>query len=117
MIIDNVLKFGYGDIAVGSNNILSYITFREFKPSKNCGERIGEGDVEFTSSELKIHISSFKKYEELCNLLNEVENHNISEFELDGYVFNFDKFNIESIRVINKHARNAMSAYVQLLAC
>lgn len=116
MIVDKVLKFGYGDIAVGSVNILQYITFIGFKPSKNCGERLN-GDVEFTSPEIKIKISSFKKYEELCNLLDEVENHNISEFEFEGYVFNFDKFNIESIRVIRNHACRAMNTYIQLLAC
>ena len=53
MIDGNILKFGYGDIAVGSSALSNIITFQQFKPVGKCGDKIPE-DVEYVGEEIAI---------------------------------------------------------------
>ena len=40
MINGNILKFGYGDIAVGSDGLTQRMSFQQFKPPAKCGDKV-----------------------------------------------------------------------------
>ena len=56
MMNGNRLKFGYGDIAVGSDGLTQKISFQQFKPPAECGGNIPE-DVEYIGEEIILQIS------------------------------------------------------------
>ena len=114
MIEGNRLKFGYGDICVSAHSILGYMTFQQFVPPSNCGDKV-EREVEFVGECIKIPVNC-DGYDELSNWLYEVENHIIDSFEFKGYIFDFSNYNKESIRVCKKYAYRAISGYLLSLA-
>ena len=78
MIDGNILKFGFGDIAVGSSALGNIITFQQFKPVGKCGDKISE-DVEYVGEEITIKVS-YNDHWEFINHLNRISNNEISEF-------------------------------------
>ena len=114
MINSNVLKFGYGDIAVGANSSNQEIRFQQFKPPGKCGDKVSE-NVEYIGEKIVMKIS-YEDYCELSKLLKEVSDRNISIFEFKGYVFDFTKYNEESIKVCKRNLNNAMAWYFLCIA-
>ena len=106
MIDGNILKFGYGDIAVDSSALSNIITFQQFKPVGKCGDKIPE-DVEYVGEEIAIKVS-YNDHWEFINCLNRVSNNEISEFEFKGYVFDFSNRNIDSVIACKEHIDNAI---------
>ena len=115
MIEGRVLKFGYGDIAVGYNAISQKITFQQFKPPTECGENVSP-EVEFISDKIFIKIS-YDEYKQLSYLLSKVKNKEISKFYFKEYEFNFHNYNEKSIEVCLKNLNFAMQLYFMALAC
>lgn len=113
MIIGNVLKFGYGDIAVGY--MTSVITFQWFKPPAECGGRVPK-DTEWLSEKICLDIS-YDDYHELSKYLEMVSDRSISEFTFKGYVFDFTNYNEESVNVCKKYLEGAMRWYTFCCAC
>lgn len=114
MIEGNRLKFGYGDISVGSDKLTQRMSFQQFKPPKECGDRVLE-DVEYIGNEIILEFS----YEDYCDFsknLKIVSNKETTEFIFKEYIFDFTNFNEESVKVCNKHLNNAMQCYFMCMA-
>ena len=114
MIEGNRLKFGYGDICVGSDGLTQRMSFQQFKPPAKCGDRVSE-DVEYIGEEIILQFS----YEDYCwfiKNLEQVSNKESTEFLFKGHVFDFTNFNEESIKVCKKHLNSAMQYYFMWMA-
>ena len=115
MIDGNVLKFGYGDIAVGSYNAI--MTFQQFKPHGQCGDCLKYGEnIEFIGEKIEIKLS----YEEFLVLslhFESVYKGNIKVIPFKDYVFDFTNYNQKSVQVCKEHLNNAMRLYTMCMAC
>lgn len=114
MIEGNRIKFGYGDISVGANQINRTITFQQFKPAEKCGNEVPES-VEFIGDEINLQIN-YADYIEFSNNLKLVQCKEIYEFSFKDYIFDFTNWNETSIKVCNDKALHAMSLYILCLA-
>ena len=121
MIVGNRLKFGYGDIAVGTN-VFSCLTFKNFKPPEKVGttltpDLIKNNEIKFESEEVRITLD-YIEARILQEKLKELqEDESLREFAYKGYLFDFSKYNTESIRVVEKHLQTLIFSYISLLAC
>lgn len=106
MIEEKRLKFGYGDISVGSDGLNQRMSFQQFKPSAKCGDQVSN-DVEYIGDKIVLEFS-YEDYREFSKNLKQVFDKETTEFIFKEYVFDFTNFNEESIKVCNKHLNNAM---------
>ncbi len=104
MIKDNIIYFGYGDIAVGSNKF-GEITLRQFKPSQNIGSDV-DNNIEGFEYLSKLIMLDFNKKD--YNVLLNIVNSQIKIYNLDGYILDFTNFNEGSVNVILKYMRHAL---------
>ena len=114
MINGNRLKFGYGDIAVGSDGLTQRMSFQQFKPPAKCGDKVLD-DVEYIGDEIILEFS----YEDYCGFskkLEQVSDKEMTDFTFKGYIFDFANFNKESINVCKKHLNDAMQYYFMCMA-
>ena len=107
MIYGNVLKFGYGDICVGSDGLTQRMSFRQFKPPAKCGDQVLD-DIEYIGDEIILKFS-YEDYCEFSKKLEQVYNKETAEFIFKGYVFDFTNFNEESVQVIEINLSHVMS--------
>ena len=114
MINGNRLKFGYGDIAVGSDRLTQRMSFASFKPPAKCGDQISD-DVEYIGDEIILKFS-YEDYCEFSKYLEQVSDKEITDFIFKGYIFDFANFNEESIKVCKKHLNGAMQCYFMCMA-
>ena len=114
MIEGNRLKFGYGDICVGSDGLTQKMSFQQFKPPAKCGDRVSE-DVEYIGDEIILQFS-YEDYCEFSKKIEQVSNKESTEFLFKGYAFDFTNFNKESIDVCKKHLNSAMRWYFRCMA-
>ena len=110
MIKGNVIKFGYGDVAVYSCG-MGYVSFTNIEPPVECGQAITK-DMGITYG------LSIKIYEDdlhdLYRLIRTVsENNRVVEYK--GYVLDFTNYNQKSVDVVKKHAFNTTNTFA--LAC
>ena len=117
MINGKVIKFGYGDVGVGSCSITQRITFQQFKPPEKPGTKLTNDGYEFVGDKILIIIKDENEYSDVMNLLSQVRNKDISDFEFKGYVFDFSNYNEESIKACKKHIKSAMNMYWFAMAC
>ena len=115
MITNNVLEFGYGDIAVGFKRHSSALIFQSIKPPVKCGVDINSCDVEYIGDKIIISLN-FKSYKNLLKLLTAVENKIQLRFEFEEYIFDFTNYNIESINAIRYCSNEAMKFYLLAMA-
>lgn len=114
MINGNILKFGYGDIAVGSDGLTQRISFQQFKPPAECGGNVPE-DVEYIGEEIVLQIS-YDEYHEFNKQLKSVLSKEISTFGFKGYIFDFTNYNEESIKACKQRSKSAMYSYFLCMA-
>ena len=114
MINGNRLKFGYGNIAVGSDELTQRMSFQQFKPHAECGGNVPE-DIEYIGDEIILKFS-YEDYCEFSKKLEQVYNKETAEFIFKGYVFDFTNFNEESIKVCKKHLNYTMRYYFMCMA-
>ena len=114
MINGNRLKFGYGDIAVGSDGLTQRMSFRQFKPPAKCGDQVLD-DIEYIGDEIILKFS-YEDYCEFSKNIEQVSNKESTEFLFKGHVFDFTNFNEESIKVCKKHLNSAMRMYFLCMA-
>lgn len=111
MIKGDRIMFGYGDVAVASSKIMSYIEFVNIKPPQEIG--ICLDVVEGIEYGLCVRLKEDNSFD-LYKLIKTVtEENNIVEFK--GYVLDFSNYNSKSIDVVLQHARNMVNTMV--LAC
>lgn len=114
MIDGNRLKFGHGDIVVGSDGLTQRMSFQQFKPPANCGDRIS-GDVEYIGNKIVLEFS-YEDYCEFSKKLEQVSDKEMTEFVFKDYVFDFTNFNEKSIEVCKKYLNSAMQYYFMCVA-
>lgn len=114
MIEGNRLKFGYGDIAVGTDELTQIMTFQQFKPPAKCGDQLSD-EMEYIGDEIILQFS-YKDYCEFNKNLKRVSNKEMTEFLFKGYVFDFKILNEESIKVCKKQLSSAMQWYFMCIA-
>lgn len=114
MIDGNILKFGYGDIEVGSNALIQAIIFQQFQPQGECGKEPPK-NVEYIGSEIRIE-NSYDDYIEFHELLLDVQSRKISKFIFKGYEFNFENYNAESVNVCLRQLHSSMYCYFLCMA-
>ena len=108
MIDGNVLKFGYGDIAVGSNIWTHEMTFQEIKPPLECGDRVPD-DWGKIGRNVTITLN-FDDYVNLSKLISKVKNKELS-------IFDFSKYDEKSITVVEKRCDNCGRLLLLSSAC
>ena len=112
MIQDNVLKFGYGDIAVGF--VANELTFRYFRPPQEVGSYVCPDKVEWLSE--KIHIN-YNQIRSFSRLLRQASERKISVFEYAGYTFDFTNFNSRSFASISEKFKYVEKWVSMAFAC
>lgn len=113
MIEGNVLKFGYGDIAVNSDDLTQSMTFRQFNSTAQCGEHVYDNfdNIEYVSDKIVLKFSC-KEYCEFYNNLQHILSKEISTFNFKGYVFDFTNLHEQSVNACKMHLKNAMRNYI-----
>ena len=114
MIIDKTIKFGYGDICVGSDTLRSTLYFYGIKPPLNVGERITD-EVEVVSEKIEFHIN-YDEYMYISHNLSCVKNGTIRTFYFRDYIFDFTNYNPKSVEVVERHAFQTLLLYRLALA-
>lgn len=114
MIIDKTIKFGYGDIAVGSDALRSILYFYGIKPPLNIGENVND-DIEVCSNKIEFEID-YDDYIYIYQNITAVKNGSIKKFHFRDYILDFTNYNIESVNVVEKHINVAMFMYRMALA-
>lgn len=113
MIQGNVVKFGYGTVAVGST-IFSDLTIQTIKPPQEVGKLLEEEDqVEYIGEPVNFPMS--KHYHELKEKLDIIDGPCCVTF--CGYIFDFTNYNPASVDTVLKHATSAYRNYIRLCAC
>ena len=116
MIDGKILKFGYGDIAVG--NVGFYMQLTPFKPpvevGTSCKDLFSNGDIIPIGEVVKIKFETFNDFTELKCKLEDVCNTIQKSFEFKGYTFDFSNYNKVSIEVVEQ-IRYAI--YINYLQC
>ena len=115
MIDGNVIKFGYGDVAVGGLRLEQQMRFQQFKPPAKIGDHVYPDKVEWVGEVIRLDIS-YEEYRLFKDSLQEVRDKHIETFEFKGYIFDFTNYNEESIDVCNRKANEAMYCYFMCLA-
>lgn len=105
MIVGNVIKFGYGDIAIFSSQ-QGWVDFINIKPPQLCGENLLE--VEGVEYGLKIRIEEDDLFDFLKVMKTVNEDNRVVEYK--GYVFDFTNYNQRSVNSAIKGARNMFNS-------
>ena len=114
MIDGKVFKFGYGDIAVGAIAGIgcAIMTFRQFKPTAECGGSLKGIDVEWISDEIALRISyqDYKNLKEFLDcILKKRRTKKTLVFTFKDYTFDFTNYNEESVKVCRTKLDEAMT--------
>ena len=117
MIEGNVLKFGYGDICVGGRQFRQSVTFRQFKPPANCGDKIIEKNIEYTGEELELHLCDLNEYARFVAILKCVKSGKCNIFGFKNLIFDFTNYNEKSVDTCIRKADEAIESYLRCMAC
>lgn len=117
MIEGNKIRFGYGDITVLGDPVSSIIEIKQIKPPVNVGTDINfiRDSIEYVGDPIRIKLD-LDSYTTFSNRLCLVENQYKLSFEFNEYIFDFSKFNLDSIAVLKDMAKLAISNYIRLMA-
>ena len=112
MINGNTIIFGNGTVAVGS--YFYTLNISTIRPPQEIGCSItDDSGVEFLEK-ISIHMA-YEDCVDLQKMLGNISERNRS-LNFKGYVFNFEKFNVKSIGVLNKHIGNILSLCLMCMA-
>lgn len=113
MIIGNTVRFGYGDVLVGSDSLAGKLTLRNIAPPQEIGTSFNSMNLEDFEIGLEIEITEDNSHD-LYNALKSVTRENpILKFK--EWTLDFSNYNEESVRIVKKHAFNMV--YLFALAC
>ena len=116
MIVGNVVKMGYGSVAVGS--AMDKLTFKYIKPPQEVGAKVDlrKGDVEVVGYELRVSVDldDIRYLQEKCA---KVADRTITMFEYKGIVLDYSNYNPKSIDVLLEHLEGIFNYHISLMAC
>ena len=120
MIINNIIKYGYGDILTGFYNnqegiwdkFIVHVT--QIKPPQEIGE-----SIRGKKCDVEKEICFKTTYEEICKLEKELLNINSTNSIIDfsDYILDFSNYNPKSVNVVLKGVMQAIETYLRPLAC
>ena len=116
---NKILKFGYGDIAVGSSNIC--ISFRGIRPPVEVGTKLTDefmfqNKIEVTTNWINFYFKSVEELFQFEHLINNVCKESPT-FIFKDYVFDFSNYNYESAMCVIHHLDKVKSNMLLTLAC
>lgn len=120
MIDGKILKFGYGDIAVG--NKFTNMQLIPFKPpveiGTDCNDLFANGDITPIGEVVMIKFNSLEDFAELKDKLEGVRPATASKvFEFKGYTFDFSNYNVKSVEVVDSVRYAIYMNYLRYAAC
>lgn len=125
-IENKILKFGYGDIAVGFDSFNYSVIFTEFEPDKEPGYSLTQEDKETlnfkeeTRTEIiilsRVDDYSFTKYNQFEYFLKKVMMRDIDCFDFEGYTFDFSNYNEKSVLVCLSDLQRSVANYLFCVA-
>ena len=104
MIDGNIIKFGYGDILVGS--ILNCITIVGIDKAFEPGMTFSEDNVKFITDTLHITFNTIIQITSFRYSLLKLEKSENKIFEYGGWIFDFTNYNQKSVDVVLSHLDN-----------
>ena len=111
MINGNVIKFGYGDVAVGHCNYT--IKFQQFIPKQKPGTNVDADSVVWVGEKIEIPISVSDYYFLMKELDKCVHKR---AFSFKEYIFDFNNFNLNSVKVVRESVEKSMFLHFLSLA-
>lgn len=116
MIIENTIKFGHGTIVVGADRYSRTLTLEHTEPPIAVGSKVYPEDYDKLAKHEKLYFQYKQDMRVLMDDLKKVSAENpIIEFR--GYIFDFTKFNPESVRVLEEKLLLAIMGNTLALAC
>lgn len=113
--------FGYGGIAVAT--FFQILILKGIKPPMGAGTQIIDyngtkiGDWEHTGSKLNVLFNTLDETQEVCNMLDDIENNKGGSFEFKGVVFDFTTYEQASVKALREAMKNVKRGIVLSLAC
>ena len=117
MIKDNIVYFGYGTIGVFSDAISSCLCFRHIKPPQEIGKGLAGKEYEVISEvyfDVNNYYNDIILLDKQLDSLKDLEN---KQIEFCNYILDFNQYNEKSVNVVKNAITNAISLYLQALAC
>ena len=111
---ENIIYFGYGDVAVSSVGTTLHIT--PFKPPQEIGSMVDFNVVEKTGKTIKFNFSSLReigKFQDTLYFTNSTDN----RFTFQGYIFDFTHYDEKSKAVLEFHINRIRNRMIALMAC
>ena len=120
MIDGKILKFGYGDIAVG--DVGFYMKLTPFKPpievGSECNGYFADGIIKPIGPAIMIKFEGLSDITEFRTKLESVCPIDAPKsFEFKGYTFDFSNYNVKSVMVAETILHNIRMNYLCCAAC
>lgn len=115
-----IIYFGYGDVQVGSNFIT--LSFTGIKPPLEVGTRITdevvrENNIECITEPITFKFTDLTELHYFQHNLKATDGATSVFFIYKDYIFDFSKYNIESINIILRHIDCIRHILIKLSAC
>ena len=113
--------FGYGGIAV--ETYFQILILKGIKPPVGAGTQILKydgtkvGDWEYTGSQLSVLFNTLDEVQEVCNILDDIENNKGGSFEFKGVVFDFTTYEQASVSILRESMEHVIKGILLSLAC
>lgn len=111
---ENIIYFGYGDIAVG--NVTNTLSITPFKPPQEVGSEVKMAVVDMIGQTIRFSFNSLKEiktFEDNLSLINPTNN----SFIFQGYTFDFTQYNEKSKAVLKRFVDRVKNHIISLMAC
>jgi hypothetical protein len=114
MFIEKVIKFGYGDVLVHSNEFLKVLTLTYIEPPKEVGEIIkNDNDYNILDRiQFQFDNDMIILYEDLKHM-----NPKNTIVKFRDYTFDFTNFNEKSLEVVVRGVKRVINGFTLALAC
>lgn len=116
MIKGNVIELGYGDVCIGADP-MGFVHIQNIKPPYPPGTTLTDKcEVELLGERITIRVSTgdLSYITEVCK---EVRSGQTTTFPFHGYLFDFSKYDEESVRVLEEKVRHALAYSMLAMAC
>ena len=116
MIENNTIKFGYGTILIGSNQLTRTVLLQHIAPPKEIGKDLTKEDI---ADIVVINEIEFKYERDMNEFYNELIkiNENNTQLEFRGYKLDFSKYNEGSVKTLKQAVKRTISGCTIALAC
>ena len=104
-----IFRFGYGDLGISPLHTNVGFVIEPYKTPHECGTKVKDADFTGERYEIVLYETGgdcdIDFYNHFMRLLLRVADREINTFQIDDYFFDFNNFNIESLRVIVDNIR------------